>query len=451
MSSSVHRITVREMNEIKCRRQLAVMNRLFKQWQKLSQQGNYNEKRISQLNTIYTKIERDALEIAKQTSRHLVQLNKDVKEFTVVLMEEMRDVREKRLDQQALKSRTEIYRQRNYIELIALLRQQLPTETDLISALEQASSLSVEQMNLLVFRALSVLEINSTQPTDVEKQLLSELKAQSEEVKQFWHSGAPQSPFSLQCEQIALMIEKLKQIGTTQEVQSSEQQLNLIQAMEQSSKRHLRADSLLLTMASQLRESQQKIELVDRIEQLIDELAIFENADRTVIEDALKLMNSGTLIQYTQMIEKLEVIIEQAEQKIIAQAQRKTVLDGLSQLGYQVNDNAVKSWLDDGKVVVTHPSTPGYGLELGGTQTRFQTRTVAFSADRDINRDKDVDAIWCGQHQQLQEIISTSDGELVVERALAAGSGEMKVYENQNEQNQSHNKVLYNRPRTMSK
>ncbi|MBO1916321.1 hypothetical protein J4727_12685 [Providencia rettgeri] len=71
-------------------------------------------------------------------------------------------------------------------------------------------------------------------------------------------------------------------------------------------------------------------------------------------------------------------------------------------------------------MVVTHPATPGYGLELGGKQARFQARTVAFSAERDNYRDQDVDAI-CNQHQQLQDIIAQTDAELVVEQALREG------------------------------
>lgn len=56
------------------------------------------------------------------------------------------------------------------------------------------------------------------------------------------------------------------------------------------------------------------------------------------------------------------------------------------------------SWLANGQVVVTHLPTPGYSLELGDKQARFQARTAAFSSQRDTQRNHNVDAIWSNQH-----------------------------------------------------
>ncbi|MEX0425117.1 hypothetical protein KDV38_15485 [Providencia rettgeri] len=168
-----------------------------------------------------------------------------------------------------------------------------------------------------------------------------------------------------------------------------------------------------------------------------------------MISNALASIQSSSIEVLTAWIDKLNNAVSTAEQQAVATAQRKTVLEGLGKLGYQVRDTDVKAWLDDGKVVVTHPATPGYGLELGGKQAHFQARTVAFSAGRDNSRDQDVDAIWCNQHQQLQDIIAQTDAELVVEQALPAGRGEMKVYETQSE-DQRHN-IAVNHLKTRSK
>ncbi|OZS74265.1 MULTISPECIES: hypothetical protein [Providencia] len=450
MSSSVHRITVREMNEIQCRRQLAVVKRRFKQWNELANRSQYHQPRIAQIKQAYQQLMENEALVATLSARNLSLLNNQLVEFTGTLNNEVQEVREQQLEKQALLARTKKYREHNLAELIALVHEKLPNETELLTQLISASELDENQSNKLIFKVLALLSSQSTSLTPSAAALLSQLKAQSEGVKQFWQSGLPQTPFAKQCEQILLMIEKLKLMTSLDEAQRAEQQLLELEEFKEGTQRHLRADSLIMTLAGQLKLSQQRIELIDKIEQLCDELAIFaSNENEAMISNALASIQSSSIEVLTAWIDKLNNAVSTAEQQVVATAQRKTVLEGLGKLGYQVQDTDVKAWLDDGKVVVTHPATPGYGLELGGKQARFQARTVAFSARRDNSRDQDVDAIWCNQHQQLQDIIAQTDAELVVEQALPAGRGEMKVYETQSE-DQRHN-IAVNHLKTRSK
>ena len=450
MSSSVHRITVREMNEIQCRRQLAVVKRRFKQWNALANRSQYHQPRIAQIKQAYQQLMENEAQVATLSARNLSLLNNQLVEFTGTLNNEVQEVREQQLEKQALLARTIKYREHNLAELIALVHEKLPNETELLTQLISASELDENQSNKLIFKVLALLSSQSTSLTPSAAALLSQLKAQSEGVKQFWQSGLPQTPFAKQREQLLLMIEKLKLIASSDEAQRAEQQLVELQEFKEGTQRHLRADSLIMTLAGQLKLSQQQIELIDKIEQLCDELAIFaSNENEAMISNALASIQSSSIEVLTTWIDKLNNAVSTAEQQVVATAQRKTVLEGLGKLGYQVQDTDVKAWLDDGKVVVTHPATPGYGLELGGKQARFQARTVAFSARRDNSRDQDVDAIWCNQHQQLQDIIAQTDAELVVEQALPAGRGEMKVYETQSK-DQRHN-IAVNHLKTRSK
>ncbi|MCK9781620.1 hypothetical protein MUA06_07730, partial [Proteus columbae] len=150
------------------------------------------------------------------------------------------------------------------------------------------------------------------------------------------------------------------------------------------------------------------------------------------------------------MITKLKQAIETHEQQLSMRQQCEAVLAGLSELGYVVHENAVNSWLDNGQVVVPHATHPDYGLELGGRQARLQARTVALTHQRDTTRDKDVDAIWCGQHQQLQKILAKSHAELLIERALPAGHNVMKVIENEDTAHQ-HAVTQAQKPKTFSR
>ncbi|MBN6359770.1 hypothetical protein JZM27_00785 [Providencia huaxiensis] len=450
MSSSVHRITVREMNEIQCRRQLAVAKRRFKQWQVLANSSQYHQSRIAQITQAYQQLMENAAQLATLSSRNLSLLNNQLVEFTGTLNNEVQEVREQQLEKQALLARTKKHREHNLAELITLVREKLPNEAELLTQLVSASEQDESQSNKLIFKALAILSQQSMVLAPTAAALLEQLKAQSEGVKQFWQSGLPQTPFAKQCEQILLMIEKLKLMTSIDDAQRAEQQLVELWELKEGTQRHLRADSLIMTLAEQLKLSQQRVELIDKIEQLCDELAIFaSDENEAMISSALASIQSSSIEALTTWVDKLGSAVSIAEQQVVAAAQRKTVLDGLGKLGYQVQDTDVKAWLDDGKVVVTHPATPGYGLELGGKQARFQARTVAFSAGRDNSRDQDVDAIWCNQHQQLQDIIAQTDAELVVEQAIPAGSGEMKVYETQSEEQRRN--IAVNHPKTRSK
>ncbi|MEY0973202.1 hypothetical protein [Providencia huaxiensis] len=450
MSSSVHRITVREMNEIQCRRQLAVAKRRFKQWQVLANSSQYHQPRIAQITQAYQQLMENAAQLATLSSRNLSLLNNQLVEFTGTLNNEVQEVREQQLEKQALLARTKKHREHNLAELITLVREKLPNEVELLTQLVSASEQDESQSNKLIFKALAILSQQSMVLAPTAAALLEQLKAQSEGVKQFWQSGLPQTPFAKQCEQILLMIEKLKLMTSIDDAQRAEQQLVELRELKEGTQRHLRADSLIMTLAEQLKLSQQRVELIDKIEQLCDELVIFaSDENEAMISSALASIQSSSIEALTTWVDKLGSAVSIAEQQVVAAAQRKTVLDGLGKLGYQVQDTDVKAWLDDGKVVVTHPATPGYGLELGGKQARFQARTVAFSAGRDNSRDQDVDAIWCNQHQQLQDIIAQTDAELVVEQAIPAGSGEMKVYETQPEEQRRN--IAVNHPKTRSK
>lgn len=449
MSSSVHRISVREMNEIQCRRQLAVTRKMFQQWQKMANTTQYHQPRIEQIVTLFQQL--SANDISTISARQLTTLKNELAQFNGTLKQEIQTVREQQLEQQALVARANTHRQHNFEALAALVREKLPAEKQLIAELESREVMNEKASGSLIFRALTALDDVQSQLSPFANQLLEQLKAQSEDVPQFWQHGAPLSPFAKQCEQILLMIEKLKLVGSLTEALSAQQQLTEIQAMNESSQRHLRADSLILILAKQLKESQQHAELVEKIEQLCAELAIFSDDENAkIIDEALASIHSSSVTVLMPLAEQLEAKINLAEQAFVAEAQRRVVLDSLGKLGYQVQETDIKAWMDDGKVVVRHPATPGYGLELGGKQARFQTRTVALSSQRDTQRDKDVDAIWCSQHQQLQEFVAQSDAELVVERALPAGSGEMKVYDLEDAE-QQRNTVINQQPRTLRK
>ena len=116
-------------------------------------------------------------------------------------------------------------------------------------------------------------------------------------------------------------------------------------------------------------------------------------------------------------------------QRAIADARRRAILKGLSELGYEVREGMETAWADSGRVVLKKPSLPGYGVEIGGAAdaTRLQVRAVALSAGRDTGRDRDVETIWCGDFGKLQVLISDKGGAITIEKSVSIGASPLKV------------------------
>ena len=156
----------------------------------------------------------------------------------------------------------------------------------------------------------------------------------------------------------------------------------------------------------------------------------------------------GLLIALSELIERLNLVLtsrelpllleaitaaqaatEQQQLHIAVLARHEAVLAGLAKLGYEVHESDAQTWSDAGKVVIGKPATPGYGLELAGAQRseRFQVRAVAFSEQRDTQRDNDIESIWCGEQQKLEQLLQQTGDTLTLERALPAGASQLKV------------------------
>ncbi|MEQ4922289.1 hypothetical protein [Proteus hauseri] len=431
MSSSVHYVSVKEINIIQYRRQLANTKKQFKQWMALAKQLTYQDERIDQIEALCQELELNSQQLESLNAGNISQLTQKSLAFSHSLQDDMKNLREQMLEEQALARYTQ-QSQQNTVALLKQLQQQLVIDSPLITEIEKCEGMTQDKMSALLFKVTSEIKAQKEQPSVAQRQLLSQLQAQSEYTQKLWQGGVPQSPFAHQCHQIALMIEKLRLVGNETEAKKSENQFIEIQNLADTPKRQLLADSMIIKMAEVLRINVKRIELMEALARLCAELESFGNAEMTTLsQQTLAVASLATTDQLEVMSTKVKQSITTFEQKRAAELQCKTVLEGLSQLGYVVHENAVNAWLDNGSVVVSHATIPDYGLELGGKQARFQARTVALTQQRDTRRDKDVDAIWCSQHQQLQAILAKSNAELVIERALPAGKNAMKVIETQ--------------------
>ncbi|MBO1929145.1 hypothetical protein J4731_10200 [Providencia rettgeri] len=94
------------MNEIQCRRQLAVVKRRFKQWNELANRSQYHQPRIAQIKQAYQQLMENEALVATLSAHNLSLLNNQLVEFTGILNNEVQEVREQQLEKQALLART---------------------------------------------------------------------------------------------------------------------------------------------------------------------------------------------------------------------------------------------------------------------------------------------------------------------------------------------------------
>lgn len=130
------------------------------------------------------------------------------------------------------------------------------------------------------------------------------------------------------------------------------------------------------------------------------------------------------------LLEEVKAAIEDARTSIAARARRDAVLSALAGLGYEVTEGMETAWANDGQLVLRSAARPDYGVEINGQAERLQMRAVAFeegdAAVPDQARDRDAEAIWCGEVGALREALDRSGGELEIVKARAIGEVPLK-------------------------
>lgn len=203
-----------------------------------------------------------------------------------------------------------------------------------------------------------------------------------------------------------------------------------LEQLTQNANWDLLCDSLTLDLAEATRASRTLMEKRQQLSLLAAGLSSYHSAEVNALLERINLvLTSRELPLLLEAITAAQAATEQQQLAIAALARREAILDGLAKLGYEVRESDAETWLNNGKVVIGKPATPGYGLELAGAQgsERFQARAVAFSEQRNTQRDSDIESIWCGEHQQLQQLLAETGNSLIMERALAAGTSPLKV------------------------
>jgi hypothetical protein len=205
--------------------------------------------------------------------------------------------------------------------------------------------------------------------------------------------------------------------------------------LEAPARRSLLADSLLLDLATAVKNAREHARLQSDLRARHAELSEMRSPEaaslRSEIGQSLSMISTDN---EAALIQRADFLIEAEVQAIAAEERRRAVLEGLAGLGYEVSEGMATAWVNGGRVVLRKAANPGYGIELsGGSKSDLlQVRAVAFgnsAATRDTSRDRDIETIWCGEFERLQSLIVKDGGRLSLESARPIGQFPLKVVE----------------------
>jgi hypothetical protein len=205
--------------------------------------------------------------------------------------------------------------------------------------------------------------------------------------------------------------------------------------LEPPARRSLLADSLLLDLATAVKNGREHARLQSDLRARYAELSEMHSPEAASLRSEIgDILSGATQGNEAELIKRADFLIEEEVRTMAAEERRRAVLEGLAGLGYEVSEGMATAWVSGGRVVLRKAANPGYGVELsGGSQSDLlQVRAVAFgnSTDtRDTSRDRDIETIWCGEFERLQTLIAKDGGSLAIEHARPVGQFPLKVVE----------------------
>jgi len=207
--------------------------------------------------------------------------------------------------------------------------------------------------------------------------------------------------------------------------------------LESPTRRSLLADSLLLDLATAVKNGREHARLQSHLRARHAELSEMHSPEAASLRSEIGELLSGAMRgNEAELIKRADFLIEEEVRAMAADERRRAVLEGLAGLGYEVSEGVATAWVNGGRVVLRKAANPGYGVELsGGSQSDLlQVKAVAFgnsTETRDMSRDRDIETIWCGGFERLQSLIAKDGGLLAIEYARPIGQFPLKVVEDQ--------------------
>ncbi|WP_447888935.1 hypothetical protein [Serratia fonticola] len=400
MSSSVHTIRARSEDIAEYRRSMACLGALMQQWEALNRQNSTADPlALEQILQRYQQLQRNSTDnIYRYSAESFANLTEQLPSMIEFIRQDIEQTQEALIEQHTEQRQRQRTRRKS---------------TDAELALRQAMLTSGQQLPYL---------------TEEQQALAQRLQDPQSELSAS-HQHEPH-PASQRLGRIDRHIAELAIIDPQWDISAFTQRAAELVRLAQDTHWYMLSDSLTLELAEATRAARALAEQRQQLNLLIAGLGSYNTAEANALIESLNLvLTSRELPLLLEAIAAAQAATEQQRLNIAALARREAVLAGLVKLGYEVHESDAQTWSNDGKVVIGKPATPGYGLELAGAQgsERFQVRAVAFSEQRDTQRDSDIESIWCGEQQKLEQLLQQTGDALTLERALPAGASQLKV------------------------
>lgn len=426
----VVRIVTREERIAIGQRQLAELDRCTEAWQRaVAMTGVEVGETIAKTTARRTKLQ------TLLADDRFMELGQQVASEVAYLKSETERLREVAIQAAAESKANRLRLRENAVVLIKALKEKGRTENEpLLARLEAVRNGQgeVADMGACLAEALRELtpEKNEVMLTDVQRALAARLNEPGEVTTFNAWKVANAAPLDPRIGRIYRQLAELELAGLLPAAAVFSERLEAVEEVADIPSRNLRLDSLVLDLATAVSEAKAEMMLIEEARGLVAELSGHE--ELTCREMGAQLEATLTAREMSALSDRIKTAkdtLAAAHIAAAAAARRRVLLEGLAKLGYSVHEGMEGAWAEQGRIVVQKPSLPGYGVEIGGNTEgeRLQVRAVAFSADRDSARDRDVETIWCGEFSKLQADLAESGGGLDIERALPVGAALLKV------------------------
>lgn len=199
--------------------------------------------------------------------------------------------------------------------------------------------------------------------------------------------------------------------------------------------RRMRADTLLVDIGRKSRQRRNWLEQARRLEALVAEAIEIAGsvADSPVAEASLLLANEAAEPEALERCaERVREAVEEARNKLAGEARRGALLKALVAAGYEVSEGLGTASPSDGRLIFRRAANQEAGVEVSipATGHRVQIRPVRFasgSSAPDHSCDRDIETAWCGDFDQMREVLKGLEANMTIERAMPVGATAVMV------------------------
>lgn len=223
----------------------------------------------------------------------------------------------------------------------------------------------------------------------------------------------------------------------------------LITKIPSSSHRSLLIDSLIFDLVAHSAARKEKEKEIAAVRELRSELRSFSSKSVKDLEALItQAINSQDFSSCNILKERATKLLDEEKKALAGTARRKAILQGLAELGYEIRENMVTAWAENGRIVVKKPNENVYGVELGAIADaeRIQIQLVSFeqsehSASK-ASKERDRETIWCSEFSHLELLLQKSGTTLKIEKALPVGAKALKSVSMMNTKQDNQLKIV---------